>query len=214
MTGILLSRLDQLFITPLAGTAQLGLYAVAVQISDVSLLAHTAVRDVMTSSDAGERRDDKILASARISFAGTLLTGLVIAGSAPFWIAFLFGSGFEDALPSIALLTCAAVLGVPGSIAGAALSARGRPGLRSLSLAIAATANLLLVLLLVPPLGATGAALATLIGSIIAANLNIAFTRGLIQAKFPDFYILQASDIRLVQRILRSAKPTKSSRGS
>ena len=46
------------------------------------------------------------------------------------------------------ILIMAIVLGNPGSVAGAGLSARGRPGLRSLSLGIAAAANVVAIVVL------------------------------------------------------------------
>ena len=67
ISGILLSRLDQTLLTPLAGTFELGLYVVAVSISELPLIINSAVRDVTFVTDAAKRDDERLAASARIS---------------------------------------------------------------------------------------------------------------------------------------------------
>jgi O-antigen/teichoic acid export membrane protein len=74
-----------------------------------------------------------------------------------------------------AVLLTAVVLGTPGSIGGSGLSARGRPGLRSMSLLVACLVNVGMLIVLAPLLGAMGAALATLAGNLISSNLNLLF---------------------------------------
>ena len=67
LTGVLLARLDQTIMTPLAGTYQLGLYAVAASVGDAALILHSAVRDVTFTADAARQDDQRLCASARIS---------------------------------------------------------------------------------------------------------------------------------------------------
>lgn len=175
LSGILLSRLDQVLMTPFAGTYQLGLYVVAVSVSELPLIINQAVRDVTFVTDAADSVDARLASSARIS---TLLSGiaaLFLGISMLWWLPFLFGEDFRPALPVAAVLLIAVVLGTPGSIGGSGLSARGRPGLRSMSLLIACLVNIGMLIVLAPLLGAMGAALATLAGNLISSNLNLLF---------------------------------------
>lgn len=203
LTGVLLVRLDQTIMTPLAGTYQLGLYAVAVNISDAALVLHSAIRDVTFTSDAANRDDEKLCAAARISGLVSLTVGLLLAAVMPFALPLVFGADFAPALPAVYWLLAAAALVAPGSIAGAGLSARGRPGLRSTSLAIACLLNVALLLLLVPTLGAIGAAIAIFVGNLVASQLNIFLLSRVFGIRAARFYGLRRSDLAIIVRKLQ-----------
>ena len=211
ISGVLLLRLDQTVMTPLAGAYELGLYAVAATIADVPLIINSAVRDVTFSADAAESTDARLGASARISFTASGLLGLFTGVTMIWWLPLLFGREFAPALPSAALLIAASVLGTPGSIAGAGLAARGHPGLRSASLAAAALISVFALLILVPRYGAVGGALATLLGALVASNGNIIFLWKLHGVSPRIFYGFRRSDLDLVfrfsKRMLRRLRP-------
>lgn len=205
LSGILLSRVDQVLMTPLAGTYQLGLYVVAVSISELPLIIHHAVRDVTFVTDAADSVDARLCASARISTALSALAAIFLGVSMLWWLPFLFGEDFRDSIPVAAVLLLSVVLLTSGSIAGSGLSARGRPGLRSLSLTIACAINIGLLVWLAPALGAMGAALATLAGSVIASNLNLVFLSRVFGIGFFQFYGVRRSDLRTLGRYARRA---------
>ncbi|QVI27578.1 oligosaccharide flippase family protein [Mycolicibacterium neoaurum] len=205
--GIVYSRIDQMLITPLAGVYELGLYAVAASIAEVILLINTAVRDVIFTAESESPDHVRSARAARLSTMVTLGLGVFGAALCPWAIPLLFGDAFEQAVPITLLLILATVLGNPGSVAGAVLNGRGRPGLRSLSLAIGVVINLVAVFALVPEMGALGAALATLIASALAGNnLNIVWLRILYGVRVADYLALRRDDIRalgaLVHRVL------------
>ncbi|GAA1996971.1 flippase [Nakamurella flavida] len=211
ISGILLSRLDQTLMTPLAGAYALGLYVVAATIADIPLIINSAVRDVTFSADAAHATDKRLGQSARISSTACFVVGLITAVSMPWWLPWLFGHEFAPAIPVAIVLIIAAVQGTPGSIAGAGLAARGRPGLRSISLVVACVINVGLLFVLVPDHGAMGAAIATLIGSFIAANSNIVFLWKLYGVPPKEFYGFRRDDfhtaLRFARRMLRKARP-------
>lgn len=196
VTGIMLSRLDQLLMTPLAGAEQLGYYAVAVSLSEVILVFNSAVRDVMFAVESHGPDSSRVARASRISTLLTFASAIAIAALCPWAIPFFFGSSFASATPVTVLLLLGVVAGNPGSVAGAALSGRGRPGLRSLALVMASVINAIAIFLLVPHFGAIGAALATLIGNIVAGNLNILWLKALFGMRALDFYSFRSTDIR------------------
>jgi len=204
LSGILLSRLDQTVMTPLSSAFQLGIYATAVTVSQVPLVINNAVRDVTFSADASERLDERLALSARVSGSACALVGIITGISMHWWIPWLFGANFHSAVPVAAVLICSVVLGTPGSVAGAGLSARGRPGLRSLGLVVACPFNVALVVLLVPHHGAMGAAIATLVGSGVASSLAIYFTWRFFGVPPQTFYGLRRSDVAAVRRFIAS----------
>ncbi|MFD1720146.1 polysaccharide biosynthesis C-terminal domain-containing protein [Amnibacterium endophyticum] len=188
LTGVLLMRVDQALMAPLSTAFELGLYVVAVNVSEVPLIVNAAFRDVTFASESQRVDDGRVVRAAQSSLLLTGAIGLVICGSLPLWLVPLFGAEFAPAAPLVVLMTAAVVVGTPGSIAGSTLSGRGAPQLRSWSLAIACLVNVALVVLLIPVLGAYGAALATLVGNLVSSNLNIVWLTRRADLRFLDFY--------------------------
>lgn len=201
ISGQLLSRVDQTLMTPLNSAYQLGLYVVAVNIAELPLIINKAVRDVTFATDAADDANSRLAESARISTFACLIAGGALAANTPWAIPFMFGSGFDDAVPVSLILLAAVVGGTPGAIAGAGLGARGRPGLRSISLIIACAVNLVLLVALVPSQGAVGAGIATLVGNLLASNLNIYFLWRCFRIDPRGFYGLRRTDLVTLKRI-------------
>ena len=176
---------------------------IAVSVAEAALLANNAVRDVTLSADSASSDDRRLGASARVSFLVSLVFGGALVSSLWWWFPLLFGDEFAPAMAVTAILICAAVFGVPGSVAGAGLVARGRPGLRSSALAFAAVVNVILLLLLTPSLGALGAAFCTLAGNLIAANLNVLLLWRLFGVNPGLLYLIRWSDIHSLWAVLR-----------
>lgn len=204
VSGILLSRLSQVLLLPLGGAPALGQFAVAMNVSDAALLLNSAIRDVTTTADAADRADNRLTATARVSLLLSVLGGTLLCASLPIWFVWVFGEEFRPAIPATIVLIAVSVVGVSGSIAGAGLAARGQPEWRSLSLLIALVANISMLFLLVPALGALGAALATAVGSLIASNLNIVFMKRGFGLRFRDFYLIRRTDIARAVRLGRT----------
>lgn len=203
ISGFLLLRLDQTLMTPLAGVYELGLYVVAVAVSEVPLIVNGAIRDVTFSSESSTYDAKRVARASRVSTLATTIIAAIIASTLWMWLPPLFGPEFSGAIPVALVLLAAVVLGNPGSVAGAGLSARGHPGLRSVALTAACLVNVILMIVLVPQLGAVGAALATLVGNVMASNLNIAFLRVVGGGKFADFYKFSTSDVAIVVATLK-----------
>ncbi|WP_231963737.1 oligosaccharide flippase family protein [Mycobacterium adipatum] len=197
--GVVLSRLDQVMMTPLAGVDQLGVYVVAVNVSNVALLFNSAVSQVMFAVESGAPSTARIGRAARISTLATALVAVTLAAASPWMIPLLFGREFAPAAPIVAVLLLSIMLGIPGSVAGAALSARGRPGLRSLALTIAMVLYIVAMFLLVPPYGALGAAFAMLAGTT-APYLCIYWLHRHCGVPLAEFYQFRASDLDVFRR--------------
>jgi O-antigen/teichoic acid export membrane protein len=204
LSGILLTRVSQVIMTPLAGPYELGLYAVAVNIADIVLITNAAIRDVIFSSDARDRDNGRAYVAARISLLTSLVIATVLGSTVVAWLPVVFGIDFTPAIPATVVLILATVIGVPGSIGGAVLSARGKPELRSAALVVSVVVNIGLLVILVPRLGAVGASLAILAGNFVAANLNLLFLRRHFGMKISSFYTIRMGDIKIVLRVAKS----------
>lgn len=200
VAGVLLLRLDQVILAVASTPVQLGLYAVAVNISEVPQVASTAFREVLFAKDSERHDDARLTLAARVSFLLCLVIAVATTATSLFWVPLLFGSDFSGSVGLAALLAVGLVIGVPGSVAGSGLSARGHPGLRSAAMLVAAIVSTVFLLLSVPSMGAYGAATATLLGSAIASNGNVFFMWRRFGLRPMDFYLIRGSDIRFALR--------------
>lgn len=201
--GVLLTRLDQVLMTPLAGVEQLGYYAVAATVAEIPLLINNTIREVMFATDARSQDDSRLTFAARASGFTCLLACALIGGTIWSWFPVLFGEHFRPSIPVTLILLAAVAVGPPGSVAGAGLAARGRPGLRSVSLLIALVVNVTLLIILAPTFGAMGAAAATLAANLISSNLNIYFLRRTYGVPIREFYKPRRQDIKDVSAIVK-----------
>ena len=202
LSGIVLSRLDQTLMVPLAGAVALGVYAVAVNIADVPLIVANAVREVSFSRHSAQEDHERLTRSARLMTGAVLVVSTGLARVAPTAVPWLFGDGFDAAVLVVLVLLLGLVLGSPGSLAGVGLAAAGRPGLRSTSLAVAALANVAVLIVLAPLLGAAGAAVATLVGNVVSAGLNLLFLKRVTGQRIGPFLGLRRDDLRSVRALL------------
>lgn len=206
LAGVVLLRLDQLLMVPFGNAAQLGLYSVAVSLGEIPALLSGAVRNVVFSSDAQSSHQpedrERLQQTARLTSAATASAGIGIGVVLPWAIPLFFGETFSAAVPVCWVILAGVTLGTPGSVAGAGLSARGRPGLRSFGMVIGALLNTAILLVTVPTLGAMGAALATLAGSIVAGTMNIVWLRRHFGMAIRGFYGLRRRDVQLVRNTL------------
>lgn len=211
LSGIVLSRLDQTLMIKLTTLQEQGLYAVAVTIGEIPSVISNAIRNVVFaldsrdsgSADTTDIADQRLTMTARITTLITLMVSMPVALTAHLWVAPLFGQDFAGAVPMIWVLLAAAVVGSAGSVAGAGLSGRGRPELRSWSMAIGAVFNLIVLIALTPMIGGMGAALSTLVGSSIAGLSNIVFLKIKFGFKIHEFYFARSEDFALLFRVAR-----------
>lgn len=201
--GILLARLDQTLILPLASAEVLGVFAVAVSIADVVRVFNMAVRDVVFSLQSSEEDDEKLGLASRASTILTAGGALAIAFASYLLVPPLFGAEFTPAIPVIWALLIGTILGNPGSVAAAGLTARGKPLLRSLAILGGVVANVVALYLLVPWWGAMGAAVARGIANVITAATVIFFARRYFGLSPLLFLRFRKSDVAYLVKSLR-----------
>ncbi len=214
VSSMLLSRLGQIIFAPLSDVRELGLYVVAITISDVPLIFAIAVRDVLFSVNSKTSDPDKLLASSRLTLLVGVLICLVLGGTLPLWIEFVFGAGFGPAVLPTWILMVSALVSIPGFIAGAALSAANRPGLRSAALIVGLVVNLAVFLPLVPVLGAVGAALAALASAVASTLVGTIAAARLLGVRLHRFWLIRGADVaRLVREARRVLDDLRRRRG-
>ncbi len=157
-------RLDFILLTLLTGPAVLGIYAVASKFAELIRILGMALTYVSYPKFAKETRSRAIENARRlIPKAGLLTAGAFV----PLWllaglvIPAFYGSEFGSAVsPARIILIGLAFEGVAGVVTGL-LYGIGRPGLNSWAMGAGLAMTVILDLLLIPPFGAVGAAIAS-----------------------------------------------------
>lgn len=198
ISGVLLYRLDQTLMTPLSSTEQLGLYVVAAAVGELPGIVTTSVQNVTLAQESKEPSLVNLARTARVATLVCLLGGLGLAAVSPWLIPLLFGREFVGSVVPAAVLLASAVVAATGGVVGAGLAARGRPGLRSLVLTASCVANLILLLILVPGMGALGAALAMLGGSAVSTFVSVFMLVRVFEARPVAFLGMRRSDMNLL----------------
>jgi O-antigen/teichoic acid export membrane protein len=186
---LLNARLDFALVGALIGPASLGIYAVASRYAELLRLPALAMNYVLFPAYA---RDGGALATERVRATlpriGWIPAAIAVpmALAAPLVLPLVFGPAFRAAVvPAWVLLVGLAGGGIIGVI-GAHLSAVGRPGLYSASLAAGLPVTVVLDLLLIPPFGVTGAAAASAVAYLVTTAVLLACYRAVARGQRPQ----------------------------
>ena len=213
VTEMLLSRTSQLLMVPLSNTTQLGLFSVAIVISDLPLLAVTAIQSAVFGTSSQTQDADKLGAATRMSLLLVVPGCIVLAAVLPVIVSPIFGSDFAGAIVPTWVLLLSGIVCVPGVIASVGLSAWGRPGLRSVGLVITLTINIIGNVLLIPRMGAVGAAYAVLLSNFFMSSFMIVLSARVTGAKMHSFLLVRRHDVaraRLeVVKLCRRVRPAR-----
>lgn len=211
------ARLDVLVLQAFRPLKEVGYYVIAQTIAELvttlALAFRTAVLPLVSRLEGDAAQDGTTIASVRHYgiLAGT--AAVLNAGFGTLVILFAFGPAFHPAVvPMLVLLPGIWFLGLGTMISGH-LGGRGRPGTSSLLAGLAAAVTVGLDLLLIPPLGVTGAALASVVAYTVYGSASLVAlsriggipVRALIVPGRADFAVYPAAARRLARR-LRSAR--------
>jgi O-antigen/teichoic acid export membrane protein len=156
-------RTDQILMGFLASEAALGVYAVAVNASEVLLYlpaaTATALLPFAARTEAGVRTE-QALRAFRSAALVTAVAALVAALLGPLLLPVLFGEPFEASVTPFLWLLPGAFGFAATAVFSNALVAGSSPGLSSVGASVALTVGIALDLVLIPRFGASGAAAA------------------------------------------------------
>lgn len=160
------TRLDVVILAFFLPLSDVGYYVVAQSVAELVLLLGRSFQSSVLPLVARYEGDERqaITTEAAQRHHGLIAGAATLANAAfgTLLIAFAFGSEFHPAIvPMLVLLPGIWFLST-GTVAGADLRGRGRPGLSSALAGVAVIVTVGLDLLLIPALGVAGAALASL----------------------------------------------------
>jgi O-antigen/teichoic acid export membrane protein len=161
-------RMDQLLLGGLASSTAIGLYFVAVRLSEITAILAGSVADAVMPEVAAAKhsaRADNLLArSLRLTVYTHLLVLLPLWLAAPHILRIVYGPSFSAAGGTFRILLVASVVLTTGGIAVSGLNGFGHPGLSTIARVSSAIVTVVALLTLLPRMGIAGAAVASLLG--------------------------------------------------
>lgn len=161
-------RLDLMMLVGMASSGAIGLYAVAVKMSDITTLLASSVGDALMPEVAASKRNEEVTKLVSKSLRLTLTAHLALL--VPMWIAapyilqFTYGSEFVPVTNVLRLLMLASIIWSSGAILISGLNGLGHPGLSTTARLSAAVVMVVTLLWWLPKWGIRGAALASITG--------------------------------------------------
>jgi O-antigen/teichoic acid export membrane protein len=170
-------RMDQLLLGGLASSTAIGLYFVAVRLSEITAILASSVADAVMPEVAAAKRSehaDNLLArSLRLTVYTHLLVLFPLWLAAPHILRFVYGENFSAAGGTLRILLVASVVLTAGGIAISGLNGFGHPGLATIARVASALVTVVALLALLPRYGIAGAAMASLLG--YSVMMSVAF---------------------------------------
>lgn len=200
VASMLLARIGQILMAPLSSVEDLGLYSVAITISDLPLIVALAIRDTLYGVNSKANDAAGITTTTRLTILVGFLGCAVLGGTLPWWIGPLFGAEFGAATVPTLMLMVSAMICIPGLMAAAGISAWGRPGLRSTGLGVTLVVNVSVFVLLVPSLGVIGACWTSILSNVVMTGFMVAVASRVIGVPVHDFLLVRRSDVALTSR--------------
>ena len=200
VASMLLARIGQIIMAPLSSVQELGLYSVASTISDLPLIVALAISGAIYGVNSKATDAAQVTVTTRLTVLAGVVGCTVLGGTAPLWIPPLFGAEFAPAIVPTLMLMFSALLCIPGLMAATGLGAWGRPGLRSIGLAVTLVVNVVVFLLLVPSLGAIGASWTSIASNLVMTSYMVTAAARVMGVPARDFLLVRASDLALAWR--------------
>jgi O-antigen/teichoic acid export membrane protein len=180
--GLLNYRIELYVLKAFRGVDAVGVYSVSISLAELLWIVPSAFATVTIASAVSSSDQDAVAAisqGVRAAIASTAVFGLALAAVAPFAIPLVFGDRFNGATVPLLILVPGVVAFAPGQLLAVYFSIRLGQMRIPLGVAVlSAVLTAVLAILLIPPLGLEGAALATAIGYTVSMLIEaILFSR-------------------------------------
>ncbi|MFX3632358.1 MAG: oligosaccharide flippase family protein [Candidatus Pristimantibacillus sp.] len=211
LAGTLSSYIDQVLVVSLLSPSSLGLYVVALSLSKMLNMIQSAVVSVLFPEASGLEKRDAIMFTLRvfrISFALTLLLGLVALLLAPYLLPLLYGGEFISAVNVLKILIIQVIISSSAGTLAQGFMATGKPGRVTILQFMSLGLNAALLVVLVPNMGIMGAALSLLITNLINFLAIMVIYKIENNLSFSQFYLDKSEMIWMWNKLAKTKKYT------
>jgi len=205
-------RLDQLLMTMLVSSRQLGLYVVAVAISGMFSPLYNALAVVVLPrvSSACNLKQGGLQAVRHIHLG--IVLGLPLSvlgiGGVPYLLPLVFGKDFSQAIVPAQILLCAAIFQGMNIVLGNSLRGLGHPGKTGVAEGVGLVVTIGLLWALLPKLGIFGAAIASLSAYLVVMLIQTIYVRRAAVLAWRDIWVFRweefLPDTGVFQKLRRS----------
>ena len=199
-------RTDQILMGFIASEATLGIYAVAVNTSEVLLYlpsaAATALLPVVARTESAQQTEQTLRAFRSVA----LVTAVGVAAAAllgPALLPAVFGVSFSDSVGPFLWLLPGTLGFAATAVFSNALVASSSPGLSSLGPVVSLIVSFALDLALIPPFGATGAAAAASVAFLAGGATSIVTNRRLSPFPWRTLLVPRRGDLDVLRALAR-----------
>jgi O-antigen/teichoic acid export membrane protein len=174
------AQLDQLVLSQTVPPADLGRYAIAVSLTLLPVPLVSAIGNVAfprlasaQRATAATHRMQRLAMLGSAALAAAILVPLAVV--AHWLVPAVFGEGYRGAVPLLWILTPGAVFLACGQVAGDLLRGRNRPIIVAWAQGLAAVFTIVLLVVLLPVVGVSGAAIASTVAYGIALAVMLRY---------------------------------------
>jgi O-antigen/teichoic acid export membrane protein len=203
-------KADVFLVNFFVGPAAVGVYVIAVAISEKLWLLSQAVSTVLLprlsqlSADEYKRKMLTPLITRWVLLI-TLIAALILAAVAQWLIVWIFGSDYSGAVLPLWILLPGIVCSAASRVIANDIAARGRPEWNMYTSLIVVSVNVICNILLIPEYGLVGAATATTIANSIKLVMRLWVYGRFSGNHWMDSIFIRVEDVRLAKEMVRAA---------
>lgn len=203
-------RADMYIISFFLNPAAVGLYGVAVNISERLWIVSQSISSVLypaiSSSNSIENKNRLTSTISRNVFFFSVLGGIVFYFISDFVIKLLFGPEYNESSTILKILLPGIILFSVDRILSNDLAGRGKPELNMYTSIFTVISNILLNILLIPIIGISGAAISTSITYTLSTIIKMKLFKNHTGIKYSKFVLLQREDFLLYKELLKKVR--------
>ncbi len=189
LIGQLAVQVDQVLVISLLTPSFMGTYSVMISLSRMFSIFPSSVITVLFPKAAGGSTD-KVLEmtgrAARVTLCLTAVATAIIGAIGPWLIKVFYGKDYTNASTCLRVLLLEVTVSSLVSVLSQAFLALGRPGINTVLHGVGLSTSVPLMLVLIPKLGLTGAALSLLISTIVRLGLVCGSFLLVLKTPIPD----------------------------
>ena len=207
-------RTDQILMGFLASEAALGVYAVAVNSSEVLLYLPAAMATALLPAAARAEaglRTEQALGTFRSAAVVTVAAALAAAALGPLLLPVVFGAPFEASVTPFLWLLPGALGFAATAVFSSALMAGSSPGLSSVGPLVSLVLGLALDVVLIPRFGASGAAAAASAAFLVGGSAALVAFRHRNPFAWRLLLLPRRSDLTVFRALARPLRAARSS---
>lgn len=211
LLGTLALQVDQVIVVGFLKASELGVYVVMLSLSRMLNVFQASAVMVLFPKAAGRTQETALELTARAARVSTLITGCCAAAVAligPLLLRVLYGAEYTHSIASLRLLLVEVTVSGCVFVLAQAFMALGRPGTVTLLQAVGLSISIPIMLLLVPRLGITGAALALLVSTLARFVLILVSFRLVLKVPAPNL-VPQKEDFAILFGTLSRLNPMR-----